>query len=91
MKWLANVPLDEDEQHGRPGPNCNKRLLPRKTLNDLWFLMEWMVTVVKNKNKYVESSVATVADMDAMFNEIAKEFQGIQDAQKKWNMVVHKL
>ena len=64
VKYLVNVPLDEDEQHGRTGLNCNKRLILRKTLNDLCFLMEWMITVVKNKNEYVEPSVATVADVD---------------------------
>ena len=33
--------------------------------------------VVKERDKYVEPSVATVADVDVMFNEIMDKFQGI--------------
>ena len=91
VRWLDKVPLDDDEQHGRTVQTCNRRWLSRKTLNDLCFLMEWMIVVVKERGKYVDLSVAIVADVNVMFNEIADEFQGIQDMQMKWNMVVQKL
>ena len=67
----------DDEQHGRTGQSSSRRWLPRMTLKDLCFLVEWMITVVKESDKYVGPSVATVASGDMMLNGIADKVQGI--------------
>ena len=81
MKWLESVPQDDmnnmEGQDKNTTKDHNERQLPRKTLNNLDFLMEWLIMVVKDRDKYVEPSVATVAGVDVVFNEIAAEFQGI--------------
>ncbi|KAL7574763.1 hypothetical protein ACA910_017326 [Epithemia clementina (nom. ined.)] len=91
VEWLENVPLSEEERHGRTGRDSDKRRLPQKTLSDMKFLMEHLTKIIKDKEKFIEPAVATTADVDAMFYKIADEFQGIRDAQKKWVTVVNEL
>ncbi|KAL7572070.1 hypothetical protein ACA910_001717 [Epithemia clementina (nom. ined.)] len=91
VEWLARVPLSEEEKHGRTGRDSDKRRLPRKTLSDMKFLMNHLTKIIKDKGKFIEPAVATTADVNAMFYEIADEFQGIRDAQKKWVTVVNEL
>ncbi|KAL7561891.1 hypothetical protein ACA910_014266 [Epithemia clementina (nom. ined.)] len=74
VEWLARVPLSEEEMHGRTGWDSDKRRLPRKTLSDMKFLMDHLTKIIKDKGKFIEPAVATTADVDAMFYEIADEF-----------------
>ncbi|KAL7563457.1 hypothetical protein ACA910_004643 [Epithemia clementina (nom. ined.)] len=63
----------------------------RKHFEDLRFLMENMVAAVQAKGKFVEPTVATIGDIDIMFNAIADDFHGVRDAQKQWTTVVNEL
>ena len=70
---LYPLPLDGHKLHGRTGQSHN-RWLPRQMLKDLHFLVECMITSVKERGKYAELSVTTVVDVDVMFQQ---DFQRI--------------
>ncbi|KAL7571314.1 hypothetical protein ACA910_007635 [Epithemia clementina (nom. ined.)] len=76
VEWLAQVPLSKEELKGRVGRFHDRRRNPRKTLFDLSFLMIFIIRLVKAKGKYLDPTVATADDVDAMFNAICNDEDG---------------
>jgi len=87
---LDEVPVGEEEMHGRTGAKKASRRAVRKTLCDMKFLMCWVSYKVKEAGAKEEE--ATILSVDRMFQVVAHLFStGTRDGQKKWITVVNML
>ena len=82
LEFLDAIPLSEEEQHGRTGPNKNRCRPARKTLCNLKFLMLYITDKVLAAGRLAD--VITMASVVDMFSVIATEFGGTRNSQKKW-------
>ncbi|KAG7340294.1 hypothetical protein IV203_015748 [Nitzschia inconspicua] len=88
VKHLDNVPLADDEMHGRTGGYGARRRLSKKTLCDMLFLMNWMTERVEAAGHSENNT--TISAVDRMFLSIAHLFaDGARDSQKRWTSIVH--
>ncbi|KAG7343152.1 hypothetical protein IV203_021097 [Nitzschia inconspicua] len=88
VKHLDNLPLADDEMHGRTGGYGARRRLSKKTLCDMRFLMNWMTERVEAAG-HRENNI-TISAVDRMFLSIAHLFaDGVRDSQKRWTSIVH--
>ncbi|KAG7336568.1 hypothetical protein IV203_017784 [Nitzschia inconspicua] len=88
VKHLDNVPLADDEMHGRTGGYGARRRLSKKTLCDMRFLMNWMTERVEAAGHSENNT--TISAVDRMFLSIAHLFaDGARDSQKRWTSIVH--
>ena len=85
LEFLDGIPLSEEEQHGRTGPNKNRRRPARKTLCDLKFLMMYITDKVVGAGRFAD--VITMASVVDMFSVVATEFGGARNSQKKWHTI----
>ncbi|KAG7361501.1 hypothetical protein IV203_036602 [Nitzschia inconspicua] len=88
VKHLDNLPLADDEMHGRTGGYGARRRLSKKTLCDMRFLMNWVAERVEAAG-HRENNI-TISVVDRMFLSIAHLFaDGARDSQKRWTSIVH--
>ena len=85
LEFLDAIPLSEEEQHGRTGPNKNRRRPARKTLCDLKFLMMYITDKVVATGRFAD--VITMASVVDMLSVVATEFGGARNSQKKWHTI----
>ena len=85
IEFLDTIPLSEEEQHGRMGPNKNRCRPARKTLCDLKFLMLFITDKVVAAGRFMD--VITRASVVDMFSVVATEFGGARNLQKKWHTI----
>ena len=85
LEFLDAIPLTEEEQHGRMGPNKNRRQPACKTLCDLKFLMMYIQDKVVAAGRLAD--VITMASIVDMFSVVATEFGGARNSQKKWHTI----
>ena len=85
IKFLDEIPLTEEEEHGRTGHHRYKQHPSRKTYSNLAFLINYITHKVQQAGRLVDQitpkHVRTVVD----------EFSGGRNAQKKWNTVAHEV
>jgi len=87
---LDEVPVGEEEMHGRTGAKKASQRAVRKTLCNMKFLMRWVSYKVKEAGAKEEE--ATILSVDRMFQAVAHLFSmGTCDGQKKWITVVNTL
>ena len=89
IKFLDDIPLTEEEVHGRTGCHKYKRRPSRKTYSDLAFLMNYITRKVQQAGRLVDQITPT--SVSNMFETVADEFSGGRNSQKKWNTVAHDL
>ncbi|KAG7361411.1 hypothetical protein IV203_036519 [Nitzschia inconspicua] len=65
VKNLDNLPLADDEMHGRTGGYVARRRLSKKTLCDMRFLMNWMTDRVEAAGHRENNT--TISAVDRMF------------------------
>ena len=87
---LDEVPVGEEEMHGRMGAKKASQRAVRKTLCNMKFLMHWVSYKVKEAGAKEEE--ITILSVDRMFRAVAHLFSvGVRDGQKKWITVVNML
>ena len=90
VEHLDEVPVGEEEMHGRTGGKKESRRAVRKMLCDMKFLMRWVSYKVKEAGAKEEE--ITILSVDRMFRAVAHLFSvGVRDGQKKWITVVNML
>ncbi|KAG7343378.1 hypothetical protein IV203_016157 [Nitzschia inconspicua] len=88
VKHLDNLPLADDEMHGRTEGYGARRRLSKKTLCDMRFLMNWMTERVEAAGHRENNT--TISAVERMFLSIAHLFaDGARDSQKRWTSIVH--
>ena len=80
IKFLGEIPLTEEEVHGRTGYHRYKRHPSRKTYSDMAFLMNYITCKVQQAGRLVDQ--ITPRSVSNMFETVADEFSGGRNAQK---------
>jgi hypothetical protein len=87
VNHLDDIPLAEDEMHGRTGAYKDRRRSSTKVLSDMFILMEYIMGKVTERG--VQVAVITAESVDRMFLAIADVFtEAERDAQKRWLSVL---
>jgi hypothetical protein len=89
VKHLDDVPLSQEELHGRKGRYRNQRRKTSKLLSDLKFLMEYMKRKLEERNEF--RAETTLESVDAMFRSVSDLFEGPRPGQINWLTAVNKL
>ena len=89
IKFLDEIPLTEEEVHGRTGHHRYKRHPSRKTYSDLAFAMNYIMHKVQQAGRLLDQITPT--SVSNMFETVADEFSGGRNVQKKWNTVAHEV
>ena len=90
MAHIDDVPVGQEEAHGRSGRHKNKRRPSSKLHSDLAYLVNYIAERVEQRNGIPEQ--ITLMTVDAMWNLVADEFgDGAGNAQKKWTTVVREV
>ena len=91
VNHLKEVPLAEEEMHGRTGGTRECRREPSKLLSDMRFLMKWITDKVAASPGGIKREI-TISAVDCMFQVVTDEFsEGERNGQKKWLTVVRSL
>ena len=80
IKFLGEIPLTQEEVHGRTGYHRYKRRPSRKTYSDMAFLMNYIMCKVQQAHRLVDQ--ITPRSVSNMFETVADEFSGGRNAQK---------
>lgn len=85
LDHLDDIPLSEEEQHGRTGLNKARRRPTRKIHYDMAYLMNYITEKVTAAGGIPEE--ITDSSVVRMFGWVEAEFQGGRNSQKRWSTV----
>ena len=92
IRHLDNIPIGDNERHGRRGRNANLRRPTSKILSDMRFLMNHVHRTVVSRNLYEENK--TIESVDRMFAGVADVYNfsnNPRNGQLNWITTVAQL
>ena len=89
LEHLDDLPVSEEEQHGRTGLNKERRRPTRKILYDMTYLMNYITEKVTARNGI--PLAITNSSVLVMFELVEAEFHGGRNSQKRWSTVLNEV